>query len=31
MKLSVGVFFGGCSTEHEVSVISAVQATPGAV
>ena len=26
MKLSVGVFFGGCSTEHEVSVISAVQA-----
>ena len=26
MKLSVGVFFGGCSTEHEVSVSSAVQA-----
>lgn len=26
MKLSVGVFFGGCSTEHEISVISAVQA-----
>jgi len=26
MKLSVGVFFGGRSVEHEVSVISAVQA-----
>ena len=26
MKLSVGVFFGGQSVEHEVSVISAVQA-----
>ncbi len=26
MKLSIGVFFGGRSVEHEVSVISAVQA-----
>ena len=26
MKLTLGVFFGGSSTEHEVSVISAVQA-----
>jgi len=26
MKLNVGVFFGGKATEHEVSVISAVQA-----
>lgn len=26
MKISVGVFFGGCSVEHEVSVISGLQA-----
>jgi len=26
MKLHVGVFFGGKATEHEVSVISALQA-----
>lgn len=26
MKTNIGVFFGGCSTEHEISVISASQA-----
>ena len=26
MKTTVGVFFGGRSTEHEISVISALQA-----
>ena len=26
MKIRVGVFFGGKSVEHEVSVISAIQA-----
>ena len=26
MKITVGVFFGGCSVEHEVSVISGLQA-----
>lgn len=26
MKTNIGVFFGGCSTEHEISVISALQA-----
>lgn len=26
MKTNIGVFFGGCSTEHEISVISANQA-----
>lgn len=26
MKIKVGVIFGGCSVEHEVSIISAVQA-----
>ena len=26
MKLKVGVFFGGASVEHEVSIISAAQA-----
>ena len=26
MKLKIGVFFGGASVEHEVSVISALQA-----
>lgn len=26
MKTSVGVFFGGCSVEHEISIISALQA-----
>ena len=26
MKIAVGVFFGGCSVEHEVSVISGLQA-----
>jgi len=25
MKISIGVFFGGKSVEHEISVISAVQ------
>ncbi|MDR1649942.1 MAG: D-alanine--D-alanine ligase A, partial [Synergistaceae bacterium] len=29
MKISVGVFFGGRSVEHEVSVISALQALHG--
>ena len=26
MKLKIGVFFGGSSVEHEVSIISAIQA-----
>ena len=26
MKIQLGVFFGGKSTEHEISIISAVQA-----
>ena len=26
MKIKLGVIFGGCSVEHEVSIISAVQA-----
>ena len=26
MKIKVGVIFGGCTVEHEVSIISAVQA-----
>jgi len=26
MKINVGVFFGGCSVEHEIAVISALQA-----
>ena len=26
MKITVGVFFGGKSVEHEVSIISALQA-----
>ena len=26
MKIKVGVFFGGKSVEHEISIISAVQA-----
>ena len=26
MKIKVGVFFGGRSVEHEVSIISAIQA-----
>lgn len=26
MKTNVGVFFGGCSVEHEISIISALQA-----
>ena len=28
MKLKVGVFFGGESVEHEISIISANQAMP---
>ena len=26
MKIKVGVIFGGCTVEHEVSIITAVQA-----
>ena len=26
MKIKVGILFGGCSVEHEVSIITAVQA-----